>query len=285
MRRRKNFSLKFPNRILLGVSLALLITSFTLIPFVTPEKEHLQQAHPSDFQFPLPDGKARFNGFVETETLFTPVPINQGITNDGRFLYVSPDHHTIEKRDIRTFALMESATHKDKIGGLYYDAKRDEILTCSGQYITGGKAFISRINKNNLSQIEHIDISAYTHHGVNAIVRTGNNIYVGETAVGHDSLKKSWYRFDQDFNFKGTVYSHTTEKGSYDWQDATVYKGIIYATDHNGFVHAFSILKDGQLVSLGSHDSLRKYAEGITQKNGVFTIWKKKTGFVSAKLK
>jgi hypothetical protein len=285
MTRRKNFSLKFYNLILPGVSLVLLITSFRSISLITPEKEYLQQAHPSDFQFLLPDGKSRFNGFVETETLFTPVPTNQGITNDGRFLYISPDHHTIEKRDIRTFALLESATHKNRIGGLYYDAKRDEILTCSGEYITGGKAFISRINKNNLSQIEHIDISKYTHHGINAIVRTGNNIYVGETAVGHDSLKKSWYRFDQNFNFKGTVYSHTGEKGSYDWQDATVYKGIIYATDHNGFVHAFSILKDGQLVSLGSHDSLRKYAEGITQKNGVFTIWKKKTGIVSAKLK
>ena len=231
------------------------------------------------------DVKDSFNGFKEIETLFTPVARNQGMTNDGKYLYISPDHHTIEKRNINDFTLLKSATYKDKIGGLFYDSERDEILTCSGQYITAGNAFISRINKNDLTKIESIDISAYTRHGVNAIVRLGDKIYIGETAVSHDAEPKSWYAFDLNFNFIGKVFSHTSEKGSYDWQDATVYNGKIYATDHNGFVFAFKILRNGQLSSLGSYDSSRKYPEGITRTNNLFLFWKVKEGIVSAKLK
>lgn len=275
----------FQMRILNWRVFALLFSPSFLVSLTPVENVDNTGIIPYGYQAGFQNQKPVFNGLTEVGTLFSPVPINQGMTHDGKYLYVLPDHHTIEKRDIRSFALLASATHKDKIGGLFYDAKRDEILTCSGQYITGGKAFISRINKNDLTRIEHIDISQYTRHGVNAIVRIGNDIYVGETAVGHDSLEKSWYRFDKDFNFKGEVYSHATEKGSFDWQDATVYKHVIYATDHNGFVHALRISKNGTLISLGVYDSSRKYAEGITQKKGTFLIWKNKTGIVSATLK
>ncbi len=230
-------------------------------------------------------GGGSFDGLQEVETIFAPVPINQGITNDGKYLYISPDHHTIEKRNISDFELIESATYPDKIGGLFYDSESDEILTCSGEYKTDGDAFISRINKNTLSIIETIDISKYTRHGVNAIVRLRDKIYVGETAVRDEAEPKSWYSFDLNFNFIESVYSHSTTAGSYDWQDATVYNGQIYATDHNGFVYAFCVLPNGQLSPIGNHDSSGKYFEGITNVDGLFLIWKHKDGIISAKFK
>lgn len=230
-------------------------------------------------------GGQPFDGLEEIETVFSPVPKNQGITTDGGYLYFSPDHHTIEKRKSSDFELILSATYPDKIGGLFYDSASDEVLTCSGQYKTGGDAFITRINKNTLSIIETIDISEYTRHGVNAIVRLGDKFYVGETAVRDEAEPKSWYTFDLDFNFIESVYSHSTTAGSYDWQDATVYKDLIYATDHNGFIFAFSVLPSGQLSPVGVHDSSGKYFEGITNVNGLFYIWKHGTGVISAKLK
>ena len=261
-----------------------IIVPFGLLLFLslTEKKNWHNDAQPG---YTKDDVKDTFNGFKEIETLFTPVPHNQGMTNDGKYLYISPDHHTIEKRNINDFTLLQSANHKDKIGGLFYDSERDEILTCSGQYITGGNAFISRINKNDLTKIETIDISAYTQNGVNAIVRLGDKIYVGETAVASDAKPKSWYVFDSDFNFIEKVFTHISDKGSYDWQDATVYNGKIYATDHNGFVFAFRISENGQLSSLGYYDSFRKYPEGIMNKDSLFLFWKVKEGIVSAKLK
>lgn len=226
-----------------------------------------------------------FTGLAETGTFFSPVPRNQGFTHDGKYWYISPDHSTIEKRRLDDFELIESATHPDKIGGLFYDPIRDEILTCSGEYKWGGKAFISRINKDNLEEIEHIDISAHTKQGVNAIVRLGDKIYVGETAVGSSNKPKSWYEFDMDFNFVDTVYTHITNKGEYDWQDATVIGETIYATDHEGFVYAFHVARDGKLISSDRYDSSGGYMEGITQKNNQFYIWKKGTGIVTAELK
>lgn len=226
-----------------------------------------------------------FEGLEETGTFFSPVPRNQGFTHDGKFWYISPDHSTIEKRRLDDFELIESVTHPDKIGGLFYDPIRDEILTCSGEYQWGGKAFISRINKDNLEKIEHIDISAHTKQGVNAIVRLGNKIYVGETAVGSSNKPKSWYEFDTDFNFVDTVYTHITDKGEYDWQDATVIGKTIYATDHEGFVYAFRAGRNGKLTSSDRYDSSRKYAEGITRIDNRFYIWKKGTGIVTAELK
>lgn len=226
-----------------------------------------------------------FVGLAEIETIYEPVPKNQGITNDGKYLYISPDHHTIEKRNLIDFELIESATYPDKIGGLFYDSESDEILTCSGQYKTDGDAFITRINKNTLSIIETIDISKYTNHGVNAIVRLGNKFYVGETAVSDEEKPKSWYSFDLDFNFIESVYSHATTAGSYDWQDATVYDDLIVATDHNGVVFAFCVLSNGQLSPIGKYDSSRKYYEGITRLEKLFLIWNQKVGIVSARLK
>lgn len=226
-----------------------------------------------------------FGGLEEIEAIFTPVPKNQGITNDGKFLYISPDHHTIEKRSLSDFKLISSATYPDKIGGLFYDSESDEVLTCSGQYKTGGDAFISRINKNTLQLTETIDISKYTNHGVNAIVRLGDKFYVGETAVRDEAEPKSWYSFDLAFNYIEPVFSHSTSAGSYDWQDATVFEDLIYATDHNGFVFVFSVLPNGQLSPLGIHDSSGKYFEGITSVDNLFLIWKHKVGIVTAKLK
>lgn len=226
-----------------------------------------------------------FDGLTEIKTVFEPVPKNQGITNDGVYYYVSPDHHTIEKRKMSNFDLIKSATYPDKIGGLFFDYDADEILTCSGQYETGGDAFVSRINKNTLQITETIDISKHTRHGVNAIVRLGNKYYVGETAVGDDAEPKSWFSFDQHFDFIETVYSHQSQKGSYDWQDATVYNGKIIATDHNGFVFAFCVLPNGQLSALGKYDSSGRYYEGITIKENRFYIWKSKVGIISATLK
>lgn len=225
-----------------------------------------------------------FKGFKEINLLFDSVRINQGITTDGEFLYVSPDHSTLEKRDIKTYRLIASVKHPQKVGGLFYDAENKEILTCSGEYITGGKAFISRIKISDISQIENIDISQYTSHGVNAIVKIGDKIFVGETAVSHDSLSKSWYVFDKDFHYKKKVYSHTSNKGRFDWQDATVYRNIIYATDHRGYVCAFKILKNDKMRMIGTYDSSEKYMEGITQKDGLFMIWKRKIGIVAATL-
>ena len=218
------------------------------------------------------------------KTLFAPVPINQGIATDGQYLYVSPDHNTIEKRDIRDFKLLKSATYPDKIGGLFYDSITGEILTGSGQYVTGGGAFISRIDRNDLRMIETIDISRYTEQGVNAVVRVGDRIYVGETAVASDAKPKSWYLFSSDFKFIGKAYSHASDKGRYNWQDATLYNGKIYATDHKGFVFAFKILSNGKLRSLGSYNSMGKFPEGITNLGGRFFMWKAKKGIVSAAL-
>ncbi|MCB0688890.1 MAG: hypothetical protein KDC53_20270, partial [Saprospiraceae bacterium] len=169
-----------------------------------------------------------FKGLKEIAVIYQPVPSNQGITNDGVYLYVSPNHSTIEKRKISNYELIKSAQYPDLIGGLFYDPERDEILTCSGEYETGGDAFISRINKNTLAKIETINISEYTEHGVNAIVRFEDKIYVSETAVNDDMEPKSWHSFDSDFNFIESVFSHVTTSGSFDWQDATVYDGRIY---------------------------------------------------------
>lgn len=224
-------------------------------------------------------------GLQERDILFKSVPKNQGMTNDGVYLYVSPDHHTIEKRDLNNFSLIQSAAYRDKIGGLFYDVQTGEILTCSGEYITGGKAFISRINKSDLSIIATIDISDFTNHGVNAIVKLKDRIYVGETAVNHDKKEKSWYVFDTDFNFIDIVFSHISEKGSYDWQDATVYKNQIIATDHNGFVYAFCVLPNGRLSLTGRLGSAGRYPEGITRKNDLFFLWKPGAGIVTTMLK
>lgn len=220
----------------------------------------------------------------EVRTLYAPVLHNQGIATDGKYIYVSPDHNTIEKRNIRDFKLVKSATYPNKIGGLFYDSIAGEILTGSGQYVTGGDAFISRIDPDDLRMIKTVDISRYTEQGINAIVRVGNRIYVGETAVASDAKPKSWYLFSSDFKFIGKVYSHASDKGRYNWQDATVYKGRIYATDHKGFVFAFKILPDGKLLSLGSYNSLGQYPEGIAYAGGRFLLWKAKQGIVQAQL-
>lgn len=226
-----------------------------------------------------------FKGFNEIMLQFDPVPKNQGITNDGTYLYTSPDHHTIEKRKMGNYELIKSASYPDKIGGLFYDSELDEILTCSGEYETGGDAFISRINKNSLEMIETIDISEHTRHGVNAIVRLGNTYYVGETAVNDDAEPKSWFSFDNNFNFIETVFSHASKKGSYDWQDATVYNDKIVATDHNGFVFVFCVQPDGRLTSAGQYDSSGKYYEGITSMGDAFYIWKSNDGIIKATIK
>lgn len=266
----------------LHLMIGVILFGLTLLP--ASQLEGQNQLHTGNTNNELCNSDS-FKGLSELSVFVEPVPKNQGITNDGKYLYVSPDHHTIEKRNISDFKLIASATYPDKIGGLFYDSVRDEILTCSGQYTTGGAAFINRIDKNTLSEIASINISKHTKHGVNAIVRIGNKIYVGETAVNYDTEPKHWYSFDLDFNFIESVFSHPSSRGSYDWQDATMFDGKIFATDHNGVVYAFCILADGQLSIIGNHDSSGNYFEGITHVDELFLIWNHEVGFVTAKLK
>jgi hypothetical protein len=223
-----------------------------------------------------------FAEFANIQDLFLTVTTNQGLTNNGEYYYAAPDHSTIQKRSLVDYSLISSNTITDKIGGLFYDSVRDEILTCSGVYQTGGSAYITRINKTTLAEIATIDISAYTGHGVNAIVRLNNKIYVGETAVGYDTNPKKWFSFDSDFNYIGEVYSHATNGGLYDWQDATVYDGVIYATDHDGYIYGFAIDADGNFVNTGVYNSSGKYYEGITVVGTKFIIWSSDQKIVQA---
>lgn len=209
---------------------------------------------------------------------------NQGLTNDGVHYYVSNTHSYIEKRRISDHKIVLTNFFSDKYGGMFYDVDNNEILTAAGVYKWPYKAYVNRINPIDLSSIEEIDLSEHFKHSINAIFKINNIIYIGETAVGFDSYPKKWVAFDSDFNYIKDVYSSISNNGINDWQDATVYNGRIYTTDHNGFINVFKINDDGLFKLISIYDSNSYNHQGISHINGNFKLHKNNDGIYEVKI-
>jgi hypothetical protein len=209
---------------------------------------------------------------------------NQGLTNDETYYYVSNTHSDIEKRKKNDHSITLTNRLKDKYGGLFFDKETNEILTAAGVYKLPYKAYVNKLNKNDLSSTHEVDLSAYFNHGINAIVKLNGIIYIGETAVEYDSLPKKWVSFDSNFNYIQDVYSSTSYKGINDWQDATVHNNKIYATDHYGFINIFTIKKDGKFNLESIYNSNKNYHQGITFSNGIFKLHKSNYGVYNIKI-
>jgi hypothetical protein len=220
---------------------------------------------------------------IEGEKLWD-TKTNQGLTNDGTHYYVSKTHSDIEKRKIIDHSITLTNNLKDKYGGIFFDKETNEILTAAGVYKWPYKAYVNKLNKNDLSSTLEIDLSAYFNHGINAIVKLNGIIYIGETAVEYDSLPKKWASFDSNFNYIQDVYSSTSEKGINDWQDATIHNNKIYATDHYGFINIFTIKKDGKFNLESIYNSNKNYHQGITFSNGIFKLHKSNDGVYNIKI-
>ncbi len=71
--------------------------------------------------------KDLFKGLQEKNIVFKNINKNQGITNDGSYIYISPNHSTIEKRDIKSFELIKSAVYPDKRISFICGSQRERL--------------------------------------------------------------------------------------------------------------------------------------------------------------
>jgi hypothetical protein len=207
---------------------------------------------------------------TEGDVIATDITLNQGVATDGAFLYVTPTHNTIEKRSLSDYTLIKSKTYVGLVGGLYY--ADGYIYTGAGTYTAPPNSSYITVLDTGLNLIETKDISAYCNYGINAIVKIGDIIYVGEAATNDPGYRK-WYAFDKDFNYINEVYSSytTTEKDAY--QDATVVDGYIWTTDHLGYIIVFMVDEYGLFKKIYEINMARDSYEGIEYLNGEFILW------------
>lgn len=195
---------------------------------------------------------------------------NQGITNDGTYYYVT-DSYTLTKRRMSDNAIVMTKPNPaggHKVGGIFYVASEDVLFTVSGTYEPPFETHFYIIDKNTLEDIYHKELTPYTHYGVNAIAVFNNKIYIGETAAGTSDVTKQWYEFDLNANFIQSVFSDVSHGGENDYQNATVVGDKIYATDHVGYIHVFSVLKNGKFKRVAKVYTTNFYREGLTLISG-----------------
>jgi len=199
---------------------------------------------------------------------------NDGITTDGTYLYITY-LDTIYKRDMDGSLVDSSNTSMCSIagctfGGLFYHTDGFLYVTL-GKYTSPYEAYILKIDPSNLSCVTSYDISAELTYSANAIFYTDGYWFVGETADGV-GVQKAIVKLNGDWTANSTVF--TSNLAAEGWQDATLYEGKVYITDHQGLgVWVFRYHSDINDLELLYVINNTDYWEGIATCGSDFYIY------------